>query len=68
MAEIRPFHALRFDSSKVKLADVLTQPYDKITPAMQDAYYRRSPHSLVRFELGKAEPGTTLVKRIHAGG
>ena len=41
MAEIRPFHALRFDSSKVKLADVLTQPYDKITPAMQDAYYRR---------------------------
>ena len=41
MAEIKAFHALRFDSSKVKLADVLTQPYDKITPAMQDAYYRR---------------------------
>ena len=56
MAEIRPFHALRFDSSRVKLADVLTQPYDKITPAMQQAYYQRSPHNLVRFELGKPEP------------
>ena len=57
MAEIRSFHALRFDSSRVKLADVLTQPYDKITPAMQEAYYRRSPHNLVRFELGKHAPG-----------
>jgi uncharacterized protein (DUF1015 family) len=57
MAEIKPFHALRFDSSRVKLADVLTQPYDKITPAMQAAYYARSPHNLVRFELGKPEPG-----------
>ncbi len=56
MAEIRPFHALRFDSSRVKLADVLTQPYDKITPAMQEAYYQRSPHNLVRFELGRPEP------------
>ena len=57
MAEIRAFHALRFDSSKVKPADVLTQPYDKITPAMQDAYYRRDPYNLIRFELGKSEAG-----------
>ncbi|MGA2963041.1 MAG: DUF1015 domain-containing protein [Candidatus Korobacteraceae bacterium] len=65
MAEIRPFHALHFDSSKVKLADVLTQPYDKITPAMQDAYYRRSPHSLVRFELGKPEPGDNPSSNVY---
>jgi uncharacterized protein (DUF1015 family) len=56
MADIRPFRALRYDPAKVKLEDVLTQPYDKITPAMQDAYYQRSPHNLVRYELGKAEP------------
>jgi len=39
------------------LQDVLTQPYDKITPAMQEEYYRRSPFNLVRVELGKEEPG-----------
>ncbi len=65
MAEIRPFHALGFDSSKVKLADVLTQPYDKITPAMQDAYYRRSPSNLVRFELGKPEPGDNPSSNVY---
>lgn len=65
MAEIRPFHALRFDSSKVKLADVLTQPYDKITPAMQDAYYRRSPYNLVRLELGKPEPGDNPSSNVY---
>ena len=57
MAQILPFRALRYDPLRVSLADVLTQPYDKITPAMQDGYYARSPHNLIRFELGKAEPG-----------
>jgi uncharacterized protein (DUF1015 family) len=65
MAEIRPFHALRFDSSKVKPADVLTQPYDKITAAMQDAYYRRSPYNLVRFELGKSEAGDNPSSNVY---
>jgi len=65
MAEIRPFHALRFDSSRVKLADVLTQPYDKITPAMQGAYYQRSPHNLVRFELGKQEAADTASANVY---
>jgi uncharacterized protein (DUF1015 family) len=56
MAEIRPFHALRYDSSRVPLQNVVTQPYDKITPAMQDRYYSVSPYNLVRVILGKAEP------------
>ena len=29
----------------------MTQPYDKITPAMQEAYYQRSPYNLVRIIL-----------------
>ena len=53
MAEIIPFKALRYDSHQVKLEDVLTQPYDKITPEMQAKYYERSPHNLVRIILGK---------------
>jgi uncharacterized protein (DUF1015 family) len=54
MAEIIPFQALRYDPRQVKLEDVLTQPYDKITPVMQAQYYQRSPHNLVRIILGKA--------------
>jgi uncharacterized protein (DUF1015 family) len=54
MAEILPFKALRYDPDQVKLEDVLTQPYDKITPEMQAKYYERSTHNLVRIILGKA--------------
>src|SRR6201993_127996 len=54
MAEIIPFKALRYDLHQLKLEDVLTQPYDKITPEMQAKYYERSPHNLVRIILGKS--------------
>jgi uncharacterized protein (DUF1015 family) len=54
MADIIPFKALRYDPHLVKLEDVLTQPYDKITPEMQAKYYERSAHNLVRIILGKA--------------
>jgi uncharacterized protein (DUF1015 family) len=54
MAEIIPFKALRYDPDQVKLEDVLTQPYDKITSEMQSRYYERSAHNLVRIILGKA--------------
>ena len=57
MAKIYPFRALRYDPAKVSPAQVVTQPYDKITPAMQDRYYAASPYNLVRIILGKAEPG-----------
>lgn len=53
MAEIFPFKALRYDPHQVKLGDVVTQPYDKITPEMQSRYYDLSPHNLVRIILGK---------------
>ena len=46
--------SLRYDPDQVKLEDVLTQPYDKITPEMQSKYYERSAHNLVRIILGKA--------------
>jgi uncharacterized protein (DUF1015 family) len=54
MAQIIPFKALRYDPHQVKLEDVLTQPYDKITLEMQTKYYERSTHNLVRIILGKA--------------
>lgn len=54
MAEILPFKAVRYDPHQVRLEDVATQPYDKITPEMQTAYYERSSHNLVRIILGKS--------------
>jgi uncharacterized protein (DUF1015 family) len=56
MAEIHPFRALRYDLQQVSAAQVVTQPYDKITPAMQDRYYASSPYNLVRIILGHREP------------
>jgi uncharacterized protein (DUF1015 family) len=56
MAKIYPFRAWRYSPSAVRLDDVVTQPYDKISPAMQQAYYRRSPFNLVRIILGLPEP------------
>ncbi len=55
MADILPFRAVRYDLSKVKAGEVMTQPYDKITPAMQDEYYAASPYNLVRIILGKPQ-------------
>ena len=53
MAHIDPFRALRYDPARVALAQVATQPYDKITSQMQDDYYASSPYNLVRIILGK---------------
>ena len=59
MARIYPFRALRYDTSRVRMEDVVTQPYDKITPEMQQRYYELSPYNLIRIILGKHEPGDT---------
>ncbi len=56
MAIISPFRAWRYDSEQVSVQQVVTQPYDKITPAMQDKYYESSPYNLVRIILGKRQP------------
>ena len=53
MAHIEPFRALRYDPTRVSIPQVVTQPYDKITPEMQEGYYAASPHNLVRVILGK---------------
>ncbi len=68
MARIYPFRAWRYNPSTVRLEDVVTQPYDKISPAMQQAYYQRSPYNLVRIILGlpqlfDAEKGENVYTR-----
>jgi len=49
MAEIVPFRALHYNPGLVgDLSNVVTQPYDKISPEMQARYYGLSPYSLAR--------------------
>ena len=56
MADIFPFQAYRYNTQRVRPADVLTQPYDKITPAMQQRYARSSPYNLITVEKGEPLP------------
>lgn len=65
MARLFPFRALRYDPARVKLQDVVTQPYDKISPAMQDAYYEASPYNLIRVILGKHQPRDTDKENVY---
>jgi uncharacterized protein (DUF1015 family) len=65
MAYIAPFRALRYDPARVDLTKVVTQPYDKITPAMQSSYYDADPHNLVRIILGKPQPTDRTGENIY---
>jgi uncharacterized protein (DUF1015 family) len=65
MAIVSPFRAWRYDPERVPVQQVVTQPYDKITPAMQETYYRASPYNLVRIILGKHQPGDSPSENIY---
>jgi uncharacterized protein (DUF1015 family) len=65
MADIIPFRALRYDLQQVAAAQVVTQPYDKITAAMQERYYAVSPYNLVRIILGRKEAGDNNANNVY---
>jgi uncharacterized protein (DUF1015 family) len=66
MAVVLPFAALRYDQQKVgSLEQVLTQPYDKISPEMQRDYLRRSPYNLVRLIKGEVKPEDTPSENVY---
>lgn len=65
MANIRPFRALRYNQQKVTSSQVVTQPYDKITPAMQERYYGASPFNLVRIILGRSNPADNTTDNVY---
>jgi uncharacterized protein (DUF1015 family) len=58
VADVVPFHGLRFDESKAgPLGDLISPPYDVISDRVRDALYARSPYNVVRIEEGAEEPG-----------
>ncbi len=48
-----PFIGTRYNSSKVKIKDVVSPPYDVISPEQRDAYYEKDPHNVIRLELNR---------------
>jgi uncharacterized protein (DUF1015 family) len=65
MAEIQPFRAFRYDTEKVALEKVLTQPYDKINAKMQEKYYAASPFNLIPIEKGRTLPEDTAANNVY---
>jgi uncharacterized protein (DUF1015 family) len=58
MADVVPFHGLRFDEAKAgPLGEVISPPYDVISDELREALYERSPYNVVRLEEGREEPG-----------
>lgn len=58
--EVRPFRALHYDPAVVSdIGLCLSQPYDVISGAQQEAYYRQHPNNVVRLILGRIEAGDT---------
>ena len=65
MAQVHPFRAFRYNPARAPFDRVLTQPYDKISPAMQEKYYAADPHNLIVVEKGRAYPGDTPQNNVY---
>jgi uncharacterized protein (DUF1015 family) len=65
MAQVYPFRAFRYNPAQVTFDRVLTQPYDKISPAMQEKYYAADPHNLIVVEKGRAYPGDSPQNNVY---
>ena len=65
MATISPFRAWRYAPERVPIGQVVTQPYDKITPAMQESYYQACEFNLVRIILGLRFPADTASENVY---
>ena len=65
MAQVYPFRAFRYNPARAAFDRVLTQPYDKISPAMQEKYYAADPHNLIAVEKGRAYPGDTPQNNVY---
>ncbi|HLZ14168.1 MAG TPA: DUF1015 domain-containing protein [Candidatus Acidoferrum sp.] len=57
MAQVFPFRAFRYNPQLAPFQNVLTQPYDKISPEMQQKYYDAHPQNLIAVEKGREYPG-----------
>jgi uncharacterized protein (DUF1015 family) len=62
---IHPFQPLRYTAQAGPLGNLVTQPYDKISPAMQSRYLALSPYNLVRVILGDRRPSDSAADNVY---
>ena len=65
MAKIFPFQPYRYAPAAGALQDLVTQPYDKISPAMRARYLSLSPNNLVRVILGERHPDDSDTDNVY---
>src|SRR6266852_4888499 len=65
MAQVHPFRAFRYNPARAAFDRVLTQPYDKISPAMQEKYYAADPHNLISIEKGRVFPNDSAQDNVY---
>jgi len=65
MARIFPFQAYRYSRQAGALENLVTQPYDKITPAMQARYLELSPSNAVRIILGPRRASDSATGNVY---
>jgi uncharacterized protein (DUF1015 family) len=65
MAQVYPFRAYRYNPGHAPFERVLTQPYDKISPAMQEKYYAADPHNLISAEKGRVYPNDSPQNNVY---
>ncbi len=65
MAQVLPFRALRYAEGAGALADLVSPPYDVISPAERETYLRASPYNAVHLilpEVGYEEVGALIAR------
>lgn len=65
MAQVFPFRAYRYKPGVAPFERVLTQPYDKISPAMQEKYYAADQHNLITVEKGRVYPNDSRENNVY---
>ena len=65
MAQIYPFQPFRYTEKAGPAENLVTQPYDKISPEMQRRYLSLSPYNLVRIILGEKKPDDSTGDNVY---
>ncbi len=57
MVKVKPLKALRYNSSRVNIAEVVAPPYDIISEEEREKLYSNSNYNIVRIDYGREKPG-----------
>src|SRR5579875_3725986 len=66
MADVRPLRGIRYAPAlRSEIAQLVTPPYDVISPQAQAAYYERHPYNVIRLEMGKEYKGDNSLNNVY---